>query len=231
MKVFNTLRVIFALIGVGMLAGAYFSLQNTTEFLETASAKSGVVTDLIRSRSSDSNAYYPVVRFEDDQGRLVEFRSSSGTNPPAYDRGEKVNVLFTPGKAESARIDGFFSLWGVTLIVGGLGTAFFLIGGGMFLVPAIRGRGAARLRETGQLVQGRFQGVERNTGLEMNGRNPFRIVCQWQNPVTSDVHVFHSDNIWFDPSDHISGDSIPVYINPTNPRRYWVDTSFLPKLS
>ncbi len=65
MKTFNTLRVIFTLVGLGMLVGAFFSFQNTSAFLETATAKPGVVTDLILSRSSDSNAYYPVVRFED----------------------------------------------------------------------------------------------------------------------------------------------------------------------
>ncbi|AXS84779.1 DUF3592 domain-containing protein [Marinobacter sp. Arc7-DN-1] len=231
MKTFNTLRVIFALVGTGMLVGAFFSFQSTSTFLDTATAKPGVVTDLIRSRSGDSNAYYPIVRFEDEQGRLTEFRSSSGSNPPSYSPGETVRVLFTPDEPESARIDGFFSLWGATLIVGFLGGVFFLIGAGMFVVPAVRNGGAAKLRETGQRVQGIFQGVEKNKMIEMNGKSPYQIVCQWQNPVTSDIHVFRSDNLWFDPSEHIQSESIPVYINPTNPKRYWVDTSFLPKMA
>ncbi|MBC7183635.1 MAG: DUF3592 domain-containing protein, partial [Marinobacter sp.] len=180
---------------------------------------------------SDSNAYYPLVRFEDEQGRLTEFLSSSGSNPPSYSRGETVRVLFMPGDAESARIDGFFSLWGATLIVGVLGGVFFMIGAGMFVVPAVRNSGAAKLRETGQLVQGMFQGVEKNQMIEMNGKSPYQIVCQWRNPVTSDIHVFRSGNLWFDPSEHIHSESIPVYINPENPKRYWVDTSFLPKIA
>ena len=231
MKTFNTLRVIFTLIGLGMLAGAFFSFQSTSTFLETATAKPGVVTDLIYSRSSDSGTYYPVVRFEDGQGRSVEFQSSSGSNPASYARGESVRVLFTPGESESARIDGFFSLWGMALIVGGIGAVFFLVGAGMFVVPALRNGRAEKLRQSGQLVQSRYQRVEQNTGLVMNGRSPFQIVCQWQHPATSDVHVFRSDNLWFDPTQHIQTDSIPVYIDPANPRRYWVDTSFLPKLS
>lgn len=231
MKTFNTLSVIFTLVGLGMLAGAIVAFHSTSTFLETATAKPGVVTDLIRSRSSDSNAYYPIVQFEYKPGSPVEFQSSSGSNPPSYSRGEEVRVLSTPGEPESARIDDFFSLWGVTLIVGGIGTAFFLVGAGMFVVPAIRNGSAAKLRETGQLVQSRYQGVERNERLVMNGMSPFQIVCQWQNPVTSDLHVFRSGNLWFDPSSHISGESIPVYINPANPQKYWVDTSFLPKVA
>ncbi|MEQ9546792.1 MAG: DUF3592 domain-containing protein [Marinobacter sp.] len=231
MKTFNTLRVIFTLAGLGMLAGAFFAFQSTSTFLETATAKPGVVTDLIRSRSSDSNAYYPIVRFEYEPGSPMEFQSSSGSNPPSYSRGEEVRVLFAPGEPGSARIDGFFSLWGAALIVGGIGAAFFMVGAGMFVVPAIRNGSAEKLRKTGQLVQSRYQGVEKNEGLVMNGKSPYQIVCQWQNPVTSDLHVFRSGNLWFDPSSHISSDSIPVYINPTNPKQYWVDTSFLPKLA
>lgn len=231
MKTFNTLRVIFTLVGFGMLAGAFFAFQSTSTFRETATAKPGVVTDLIRSRSSDSNAYYPIVRFEYEPGRPMEFQSSSGSNPPGYSRGEEVRVLFAPGEPESARIDGFFSLWGAALIVGSIGGVFFLVGAGMFVVPAIRNGSAEKLRKTGQLVQSRYQGVERNEGLVMNGKSPYQIVCQWQNPVTSDLHVFRSGNLWFDPSSHITSDSIPVYINPTNPRQYWVDTSFLPNMA
>ncbi|MFO7528444.1 MAG: DUF3592 domain-containing protein [Marinobacter sp.] len=231
MKTFNTLRVILVLLGVGMLVGAFFFFQSTSAFLETATAKPGVVTDLVRSRSSDSYAYYPLVRFEDEQGRLTEFLSSSGSNPPSYSRGETVRVLFTPGETDSARIDGFFSLWGATLIIGCLGGVFFLLGAGMFVVPAVRNGGAVKLRKTGQLVQGIFQGVENNNMIVINGKSPYQIVCQWQNPVTSDIHVFRSGNLWFDPSEYIRNESIPVYINPTNPRRYWVDTSFLPKMA
>ncbi len=65
----------------------------------------------------------------------------------------------------------------------------------------------------------------------MNGQSPFRIVTQWQDPATATIHLFRSDNLWFDPTDHIPGESINVYIRPDNPKRYWVDTSFLPKMA
>ncbi|KMQ75056.1 hypothetical protein [Marinobacter subterrani] len=51
MKTFNTLRVIFALVGVGLLVAAFFSFQSTSTFLENATATPDIVTDLIRSRS------------------------------------------------------------------------------------------------------------------------------------------------------------------------------------
>ncbi|TGN38503.1 DUF3592 domain-containing protein [Marinobacter confluentis] len=231
MRVYDFLKLVFSIVGGALLLGAFAAYQSTSGFLVDALEVPGTVTDLVYDRSGDSSAYYPVVQFEDATGRPIEFRSSSGSNPASYNVGEKVPVLYTPGEPESARINGFFSLWGLPLIVGILGGAFFLVGVLMILVPLIRRSRGARLRETGQLVVAKIQGVEQNTGLVMNGQSPFRIVTQWQNPATASVHVFRSDNIWFDPTDHIPGESVNVYIHPDNPKRYWVDTSFLPKMA
>ncbi len=231
MRVYNLLKYLFSLLGAALLVGAIFSYQNTVAFLDEALEVPGMVTDLVYSRSSDSSSYYPVVKFEDTSGQVVEFQSSSGSNPASYSVGEQVSVFYTAGQPESARINGFFSLWGLSLILGIIGGAFFLVGALMILVPLVRKGRGAKLRETGQLVVARVQGVEQNTALVMNGQSPFRIVTQWQDPATATIHVFRSDNLWFDPSDHIPGDSINVYIRPDNPKRYWVDTSFLPKMA
>lgn len=231
MRVYNLLKYLFALLGAALLVGAIFSYQNTITFLGDALSVPGTVTDLVYSHSSSSTSYYPVVTFADASGQLTQFQSSSGSNPASYRVGEGVSVLYTAGQPDSARIDDFFSLWGVSLIMGIIGGGFFLAGCLMILVPWVRQGRGAKLRESGQRVVAQFQGVEQNTGLVMNGQSPFRIVTQWRNPATAAVHVFRSDNLWFDPSDHIQDESINVYIHPDNPKRYWVDTSFLPKLA
>lgn len=231
MRTYNLLKYLFSLIGAALLVGAFLSFQHTAYFLDEAVEVPGTVTELYYSRSSDSSSYYPIVEFEDASGQLVEFQSSSGSNPASYNVGESVPVLYRAGEPQSARINGFFSLWGGALILGILGGVFFLVGALMILVPMIRQSHGAKLRETGQLVVARVQGVEQNTGLVMNGQSPFRIVTQWQDPVTATIHLFRSDNLWFDPTDHIPGESINVYIRPDNPKRYWVDTSFLPKMA
>lgn len=232
MKALKTIQWAFAIAGIVILAGASFLHHLNAEFLEDAHAAKGVVIDLVRQDTkTGADLLYPVVRYEDEQGRTVEFRSSYGTYPASYHRGEEVQVLFVPGEPESAQIDSSFSLWAPVIFTAALGMLFFLIAVGLTIVPALRSGGVRKLRQSGRLVQGQFQCVERNTGFEVNGKNPYRIVCQWQNPATSDIHVFRSDNLWFDPTDHIQRESIPVYINPSNPKRYWVDTSFLPKMA
>jgi len=54
----------------------------------------GTVTELIRVESSDSITYKPVIEFNNQNGSLIEFTSSSSSNPPSYSRGETVEVLY-----------------------------------------------------------------------------------------------------------------------------------------
>jgi hypothetical protein len=46
-------------------------------------------------------------------------------------------------------------------------------------------------------------------------------------PTSNKVYVFESDPIEYDPSESLRG-TVPVYIDSDDPRRYRVDTSFLP---
>ena len=87
------------------------------------------------------------------------------------------------------------------------------------------------LRSNGSSVQADLERVELNTSVQVNGTSPYRIVCQWLNPMTNQVHVFKSENLWFDPSKYVTGNSVQVLIDPDNPRRYWVETGFLPKIA
>lgn len=231
MKTLKILKYVFTLIGAGLLIGAMMSYINTSKFIERASETVGTVIDVERSRSSDSTTFYPVVVFEDANGREVEIRSRSGSNPPAFSRGETVSVLYESTTPESARINTFFSLWGLPIILGGLGLVFGAMGAGMLVYSWLKARSAAYLKDKGTEVLAKFASVEQNTSLTVNGRNPFRIVCQWQHPQTGELHVFRSDNLWFDPSNHIEQETVPVLVDESNLKRYWVDTSFLPKLA
>lgn len=231
MKTLAIVKYVFALIGIGMLVGAFFLYESTSTFLDGATRADGTVVDLVRSRSSDSTTYKPVVHFTTQTGEMVEFISSTGSNPPSYSKGEKVEVLYLPAKPQNAKINSFFSLWGGAVIVGGLGSVFFLIGAGIILVTILKGRRDEYLKRHGMRIDTEFLSVDINKALTVNGRHPFRILTQWQNPSTSEVHIFESNNLWFDPSSYIKDKRITVFIERNNPRKYYVDLSFLPKLA
>ncbi|MEE8434142.1 MAG: DUF3592 domain-containing protein, partial [bacterium] len=164
------------------------------------------------------------------EGQPVEKVSSTSSNPPSYFEGERIRVLYIPSNPQDASIKAFFSLWGGSVIVGALGLVFFLIGGGMVLFPILRGKKEAHLREHGEAVQAEIQSVDYNERVEVNGKNPYIITAQWQDPKTSDLHVFTSANIWFDPSDYIKEDHVTAYVDKEDRSRYFIDLSFLPKV-
>ncbi len=123
----KAISIIFAVVGLAILAGAYALFSNTQDFLDSAVTTNGIVVDLLRSDSSDSIVYHPAVEFSTQDGTIIEFTSSAGTNPPSYSRGEIVTVLYQESFPERAKIKGFFTLWGAESIVGTIGGGFLLI--------------------------------------------------------------------------------------------------------
>ncbi|MDF3148841.1 MULTISPECIES: DUF3592 domain-containing protein [unclassified Streptomyces] len=88
-----------------------------------------------RKRANDEPVAYPVVEFTSADGTSRTFRSSTGSNPPSYEEGERVEVLYRADSPEDARINGFASLWllplvfgGIGLVIAGVGTAVATVG-------------------------------------------------------------------------------------------------------
>lgn len=236
MKTLAIVKYGFTLIGIGMLLGAFSLYKNTTSFLEEAARAEGTVVDLVRSRSSSSSSdssptYKPEVTFVTETGETVQFVSSMGSNPPSYSIGEQVTVFYLPHRPQEAQLNGYFSLWGVATIFAGLGSVFALVGGGLIVFPVLKRRKDQLLRKDGTPIDTQFQGVEPNRSISVNGRHPFRVITQWQNPTTSEIHLFQSNNLWWDPTHHIDRESITVFIEKNNPKKYFADLSFLPKMA
>ncbi|NQX81227.1 MAG: DUF3592 domain-containing protein [Flavobacteriaceae bacterium] len=235
MKILNIIKYFFAIIGVGMLIGAFFLYKNTSQFIEKSIETQGIVVELLESYSSGSSdndiMSKPLVEFTDTNGTQIEFLSSTSSNPPSYSVNEKVEVIYIPESPNKARIKSFFSLWGGATILGILGLVFFIIGGSIIAYDMKKKNMLKYLKLNGTKIKTDFQNVSINTSMAVNGKNPFIVISQWQNPKTSELHVFTSDNIWFDPTDFIKTDKINVLIDRENPKKYSVDLSFLPKVA
>lgn len=221
----------FLLAGIGMLAATCFTYIDTNTFLKNAIKAEGTVIELIRSRSDDSITYQPVVVFVSQKGEEIEFTSSVGSNPPSYSKGQTVEIFYLPENPQTAEINGFFSLWGVPIILGAMGGIFSTVGASILVAIISKEREEKYLKQQGTPIKTKFKGVEIDTTKSIDGRNPFRVITQWQNPSTTEIHVFKSNSIWYDPSEFMTSDSITVFIERENPKKYFVDLSFLPKLA
>lgn len=224
-------------MGIGTVSVSWVLYTDTASFLTKAKTVEGIVVSLTQQRSTDSDGhtsltFHPVVRFSDKNGHTIEFTSTSGTNPPIYTKNQRVEILYLTSEPYNAKIKSDIK-WENYLIMG-----FFLIGIGMISTGAtIIYRGRLKLREReylriyGRPVETDLISVELNKSYGVNDRHPFRINTQWQDPTTSNIHVFTSDNLWFDPTKYVDKRTITVFIEQGNPKKYYMDISFLPKLS
>ena len=222
-------KILFPLIGILLLALSFFFEQKTTAFIAKAVKADGVVSDMVRSYSNRSYSYAPVVRFVARDGKKIEFKSSVSSNPPSYRIGQKVTVFYDPENPQTAKINSFMSLWALPAVTGGVGTLFLLVSAAISFGVTLRRRADDFLRRNGTAIRTGFQSVELNTRIRVNGRCPYRILTRWENPDTSEIHVFHSKNLWFDPSQSIDREEITVFVDRRNLKKYLMDVSFLPK--
>lgn len=219
-----TLRI-FAIIGlVFLLVGGYLACQ-TLLFRMGSVRTTGEVVDLVGYEH-----YKPVVVFETADGQEILFHGSIGSSPPAYVIGERVQVYYQPAEPDGARIGSFSEGWLFAVALLGFGGVFFLVGVvPMWLMRSGEAR-LQRLRQSGQKLSVRLTRVERNQSISVNGRHPYRLVSEWQNPQDKKLYVYFSKNLWVDPDPFIPDDRmLDVYVDINNYKKYAMDTSFIPE--
>jgi len=234
MKIVRVIFGLFFVVGLGLFIGGIYSFQNTRRFLQTAIEVPGVVTENVwrEERSSDNRAswaFYPRIRFRTSDGQNISFISNTGSSPPSYRVNEPITILYDPQQPYHASIKSFSELWMLPVLLCGMGSLFSSFGIVVVVWQAFSARKNAWLQQNGRRIQADFARVELNTSVAVNGANPYRIVCQWLDPAKNEMHIFNSANIWFDPTNYIPEKTIEVLVDPNNPRRYAVETAFLPK--
>ena len=219
---------LFAAIGLVLVLIASWRATREREFIRTAARATGTVVDLGLSRDSDgSSYYYPVVRFVAASGDTVTFQSRTGSNPPSYEIGERVEVLYEAASPQNAHTATFFSLHIGSFVFGLLGVIFGAVGGIWLYVVRRAAAIAEELRRTGQRITAKVIDVELRRNIRVGSRHPWRIVAQWEDP-SGAVRVFHSANIWFDPTQYVK-ETVDVLVDRYEPKRYLVDIDFLPR--
>jgi len=214
----KTVMVIFLVLGISALGLCATLALKTRAFLADTVATEGTVID---------QPSQPVVRFTGPNGP-VQFTATITSQPPSYRIGQSVPVLYHPSDPDNARINSILELWFDPLLSGFLGSIFTLVGTGFLIYHWRRNALKRQLQASGAAIATTFQRIDVDTSLTMNGRNPFVIVTQWKNPLTSQIEVFKSDALWEDPSSQIDpAKKITVLVDPEKPQHYIVELPFL----
>lgn len=130
-------EMIFGLIfgGVGFLlaALALFFFIRTRIFINNSQLTQGTITQMVYSRDSESSGYTPVFRFRTLEGQDVEVSGNLRSNPPQFQVGQTIDVLYDPENPQKARIKKWMNLYFVSALLGFLGLVFGGIGIGMVI--------------------------------------------------------------------------------------------------
>jgi hypothetical protein len=207
-------------VGVGLLAAALYALGSTLAFRADAVSLPGTVVDLTAGK--------PVVAFVDANGRSRQIIGSVSSDPPAYDVGEQVTVRHPPDHPELARIDSWSENWFLATLFGGMGGISTSVGSAIVVREVRKRRLLAWLRQFGTRIDAKFTGAVREPGTRANDEPAWRLTAQWQDPAAGLLHTFESDLVFYDPTEFVQRETLHVWIDPRNPRRYAIDTSFLP---
>lgn len=231
MKSFKYSGVLFLLIGIASAVILIPSVKNNMSFMENSVVTEGMIVDIITEResgsSSRSDRLYPVVRFINERGSVVEFQSSSSLQ--SIVTGSIVEVRYLPGKENTAVIsDSLLNIWGDSIVLSLFALIFGVLGGFWVAFGAKDGINEKRAMSYSKEINAKVNGVRKNHSFSYNGKHPFLVEAQWLNPDTNRVHLFKSKNLWYDPSQFLKSEVL-IKADPNNLKKYWMDISFLPE--
>lgn len=136
----------FGPIALILLVVGGLMVRSTLRLRAEATQVTGTVVGLERGRRGLTTA---IVEFPVGEGRTVRVASGSASNPPAFDVGERVPVLYREGHARDASLATFGELWLFPILVTFMGLVFGLVATAMVVLArseARRSRGRRTLQ-------------------------------------------------------------------------------------
>lgn len=193
----------------------------TAGFLADAKAVDGVVVGLDEQYSSSENGstrstYHAEVAYEVG-GQALGFTDRIGTNPPRYDVGERVTVLYDPADPGDARLDAAYGYWLETIF--GL-VALALAGAGVpVLLVWTRGAARRRLARTGERATGTVTDVRPAGKVVLDGRPRTATTVRWRHPFAGEQTLV--ETTWG--AVHAVGDQVTLRYDADRPARALVE--------
>lgn len=106
--------------GGGLTLAALVAALHTWHFARTAARTTGTVVEM--REAENDGCYAPVFRFMDKAGNTHTVSSSLYSAPPEFHVGDSVGVLYSGAKPDNAVIDSWWQAWGLSTLLGVLGT-------------------------------------------------------------------------------------------------------------
>ena len=122
-----TVGIVFSLVG-GLLAliGVVLFIRTRT-YISQAQRVKGTVIKMVYS-TSNGGGYAPVYQFKTLDGQNIVIQDSLSSNPPRFQVGQEIDVLYESENPQKARINKWMNLYFVPVLLGGMGLIFGGVG-------------------------------------------------------------------------------------------------------
>lgn len=122
---------VFLAVGLAVASVGGFFYLGTQDLLENGLRSTGKVIQL--NKPGSSRYFTPVVQFETPDHKTITASCKTGSNPPTHKVNDSVTVIFRATSPEDIYLDEPLELWLAASILGGIGSIFLLVGGGMLV--------------------------------------------------------------------------------------------------
>lgn len=196
------------LLGAALIcAGLAFQTRKEADLI------TGVITDIYGEGTEVSYVYH---------GREYEVclsETSSSMRP-----GEKIELYVQRDNPQKVRTKAllFLPVWILSMI----GVCFFIVALVFIILAGMKGKKKKYLLEEGRVIEAVVIGGHMNYNVSVNGRHPWKLECQYEDISQNATYLYSSYNIWQDPQFYV-GQTVRVYIDRQNPKKYYVDVENL----
>jgi hypothetical protein len=187
--------------------------------------KQGVLTEgTVLGRSGKKGLSTVTVSFITPEGTKI---TTKAPKRQYVKTGEKVKVYYDPASPQKIDFGDTISYNMRGVVAGGL---LFIFGFYYFIRYSSRDKTIKKLIRSGRKIAAEFVAAGRNEKYRMGDNNPWIIKCRWTDNSNNKEYFFVSKDYTIDPAPYLNGRyHLDVYIDPADPEKYYMDTSFMPK--
>lgn len=120
--------LLFILIGFAVVISGIFAMFKVRRQLASSAKAKGKVFGFGRIQGKSGYLYCPQVVFQIPNGQTIKFQSEMGSQPPAYNVGQQVQVVYQITNPNQAEIDSAMALWFAPGCMSLMGLAFLFMG-------------------------------------------------------------------------------------------------------
>lgn len=220
-RIIYVVFIFFLVVGIGLLAGAFFYGRYYISFKAGAEEVTGEITRIEEYYDSERELRHHVYVSYTYDGVDYDDVSIGSYSSSMYE-GKEIELFCdkkNPGHI-MRKSDGSFGV----IILAGMGVVFALVGAIPLLVMIRKKSKNKEILEKGQVLHALVDSIEYNTNVAVNGAHPYVIFCSYRDEYKDITYRFKSENIWTDPFLVFQpGSDIEVYVEPGDYSKYYVN--------